>query len=189
MSKAGTMMKGAAVASLLMLATAGPAWAHAEFEGAAVPPDTHQELALHVPGERPDAHNVEVVVELPAEFELHSCEVAPGWSCTAESATGNRTARVTFRRLEETKSGHHHATAVPAHAGDPAPPPPPADEPAPAPGDEADMFRFGVHTAAQPGSYSFVVEQQHSDGETVTWDGDAGSNQPAPVLSVEDPAA
>lgn len=68
---AGTLTRGAALASLLMLAVARPAWAHAEFEGAAVPADTHQDLALHVPGERPDAHNVKVVVELPAEFELH----------------------------------------------------------------------------------------------------------------------
>lgn len=185
MSRAGMMTKGAAVVSLLMLATAGPAWAHAEFETANVPPDTHQDLAIHVPGERPDAHNVMVVVELPAEFDLHSCEVPEGWSCLAEPAVGDHAARVTYTRQEE---GGHHATAAPAHGGEPAPPPPP-DEPAPGPAEEADMFHFGVHTAVAPGNYSFPVEQHYSDGKTMKWNGDAGSKAPAPVVTVEDAPA
>jgi hypothetical protein len=33
------------------------------------------------------------------------------------------------------------------------------------------------------------VEQRYSDGKTMNWDGDTGSDQPAPVVSVEAPAA
>jgi uncharacterized protein YcnI len=188
------MTKGAALAALVMLATAGPAAAHAEFETATVPADSAQELALHVPGERPNAHNVRVVVELPAGFELHSCDVAPGWSCTAEPAMGDQPARVTFTAQEGAagSGGHEHATMVPAH-GEPTPPPgsgepaPPPGEPAP--GGEADMFHFTVHTPAQAGTYSFPVEQHYSDGKTVHWNGDAASKSPAPTVTVEAPAA
>jgi uncharacterized protein YcnI len=188
MRRAGTMTKGAALAALMMLATAGPAAAHAEFETATVPADSAQELGLHVPGERPNAHNVKVVVELPAGFELHSCDVGAGWSCSAEPAVGDQPARVTFTLQEGAEGGH--TMAVPTHGGDePAPPAPPAhDEPAPASGEEADMFHFGVHTPAEAGDYSFAVDQEYSDGRTMHWSGDAASNEPAPVVTVEAPA-
>ncbi len=188
----GTMTKGAALAALVMLATAGPAAAHAEFETAKVPADSVQELALHVPGERPNAHNVQVAVELPAGFELHSCDVAPGWSCTAEPAVGDQPARVTFTAQEGAAEGggRAHATMVPVHG---EPPPPGSGEPAPppgepGPGEEADMFHFTVHTPAEAGDYPFSVDQEYSDGKAMHWNGDAASNQPAPVVTVEAPA-
>ncbi|MGH8993916.1 MAG: DUF1775 domain-containing protein [Acidimicrobiia bacterium] len=181
MRRAGTMTKGAALASLLLLVGAGPAGAHAAFEGEAVPPDTHQVLALHVAGERPDAHTVKVVVTLPAEFELHGCEVSPGWSCTATSAVGDHPGQVAYTLLEE---DHAHAkSAAPAHADEPTPPPDGS-----APEEEADMYHFSVHTASEPGSYSFPVEQEYSSGDKVSWDGEAGSKEPAPVLTVAEPA-
>ncbi|MGH8972669.1 MAG: hypothetical protein ACRD0C_05635 [Acidimicrobiia bacterium] len=192
MSRAGTTTKAVALGALLVLATAGPAAAHAEFEGATVPADSDVELALHVPGERPDAHNAEVVVELPAEFELHSCDVAPGWSCTAEPAVGDMPARVTFRAQDssaEGGGGHAHAATVPVH-GEPAPPPDQGAQPSPPPNaGEADMFHFTVHSASEAGDYSFPVEQHYSDGKTMHWNGDAGSKEPAPVVTVEAPAA
>jgi hypothetical protein len=51
------------------------------------------------------------------------------------------------------------------------------------------MFHFTVHTPAQAGTYSFPVEQHYSDGKKANWNGDAGSPEPAPTVTVEAPAA
>ena len=185
MSRAGTITKGAALASFLMLAMAGPAGAHAEFEGEAVPAGTHQALALHVPGERAEAHNVKVVVTLPAEFELLSCEIAAGWSCTATSAAGDDPAQVIYTLLEEGADHHDEKMAAPADEGHPEPP---ADGDGTAPEEEADMFHFSVHTPGESGTYAFPVEQHYSRGGTVQWNGTPDSDRPAPVVTVNAPA-
>ena len=52
-------------------------------------------------------------------------------------------------------------------------------------GNDADArFSFGVHTPAQAGDYPFQTNQTYSDNSTVRWDGDSGSDTPAPVLKV-----
>src|SRR5690348_1558344 len=65
----GLLLRGSVA---LAVTGAGPAWAHAEFQNATVPADSHQELVLNVPVERPAAENARIEITLPDSFDVHS---------------------------------------------------------------------------------------------------------------------
>ncbi len=180
---------------------AGPAWAHATFHEKSLPPDSHQNVTLNVPVERPHTENSQVEVLLPDGFDAHSCTAEEGWSCgidnDAKDRFGRQAAQVTFTRLHcIAESGWKcvHKREAAAFG-------PPSvsfsrvlvDEPGGmgpgAPGDERGVgegqtFRYLVHTPSTAGDYPIKVAQRYSTGEQVRWEGPTGSETPAPVIHV-----
>jgi len=188
----------------LALAAAGPAWAHAEFQNPTVPADSHQQLTLNVPVERPAAENARIEITLPDEFDAHSCTADEGWSCRVDNDKDPEhpgLPQVTFTRnhcvaesaykcrMEEEKpdamlpaafapAGFVRVLHEPGEGGGAA------DEGS-RPGQ---AFHLLVHTPAKAGDYTVKVVQRYNTGEIVRWDGPTGSKTPAPVLRVA-PAA
>lgn len=186
----------AAAGLLSAVVGGGPAWGHAGFENGAVPPASHADLTLHVPVEQPDAVNSRIEVKLPGGFEAHSCTAEAGWSCTVGGPDEPET--ITFTRLDdghESDHGHHQKEAARRSARaasfgpmdeDPGPgtTPEPGHEPGGDEGSEGQVFRFAVRSPGAAGDYPIAVQQRYSNGDEIGWDGPAGSETPAPVLSV-----
>jgi hypothetical protein len=186
-------------AGALALAGAAPAWAHAVFQNQAVPADSHTELTLNVPVEKPAAENSRIEITLPDEFDAHSCTADEGWSCTVDNDKDPEhpgLPQVTFTRVHCVAESSYKCAMEPAK--------PDAAEPVAQPvtparfsrimhGDEADhdegggpgqAFRFLVHTPAKAGDYHVKVVQHYNTGQIVSWSGDEGSKTPAPMLHV-----
>jgi hypothetical protein len=190
-------------AGALALAGAAPAWAHAVFQNQAVPADSHTELTLNVPVEKPAAENSRIEITLPDEFDAHSCTADEGWSCTVDNdkdVEHPNLPQVTFTRvhcppegsykckMEETKPNAAERVAMrpdvagfvgvlhePGESGG-------GGEEGGGPGQS---FRFMVHTPAKAGDYKIKVVQRYNTGEIVKWDGDEGSKTPGPMLRVK----
>lgn len=145
---------GAAAATLVLAATAAPAFGHATFEQKELPPDSDRGLVMSVPVEQKDAHNTKVTVRLPEGFDAFSCRVKASWSCAAEPAGSQGLARVTFTRVSDDKVG------------------------------QVDLFNFSVHTPKDEGTYPIAVDQEYSNGQTVSWEGPENSFNPAPLLRI-----
>jgi hypothetical protein len=196
---------GAAVSvAALIMAGASPAWAHAVFQNKSVPADTHTELTLNVPVERPAEENSRIEITLPDDFDTHSCTADEGWSCTVDNDKDPEhpdQPQVTFTRVHCPAEGSYKCNmepAKPAAALSVAQPSTQAGfigvfhEPGEAGGGDAgesggapgQTFRFLVHTPAKAGDYKVKVVQRYNRGEIVKWDGDAGSATPAPMLHV-----
>lgn len=187
----------------LALAGAGPAWAHAEFQNQTVPPDTHLELTLNVPVERPSAENARIEITLPDEFDTHSCTADEGWSCRVDNDKDPEhpnLPQVTFTR--------NHCVAESAYRCKMEQEKPDAlmlpaafspmgfigvmHNPGEGGGGEAEegggpgqAFHFLVHTPTKAGDYTIKVVQRYNTGEIVKWDGAPGSKTPAPILRVK----
>lgn len=91
--------------------SATPASAHASFQQGSVPADTDAEISMSVLTEETKAHTAEVVVELPEGFEIVSCSVKPGWSCTAVPAAQATGADPAPEPAHDNKDGHHAQSA------------------------------------------------------------------------------
>jgi Domain of unkown function (DUF1775) len=192
----------AASVGALALAAAAPAWAHAVFQNQSVPADSHSELTLNVPVERPAAENSRIEITLPDDFDAHSCTADEGWSCTVDNDKDPEhpnLPQVTFTRLHCPAEGSYRCKMEPAKpdtATAAAQPSSPMgfvrvlheeggggghDEGGGAPGQ---TFHFLVHTPAKAGDYHVKVVQHYNTGEIVKWDGEQGSKTPAPMLHV-----
>jgi hypothetical protein len=201
--RARTVLIAAASAGALALAAAAPAWAHAVFQNQTVPADTHTELTLNVPVERPAAENSRIEVTLPDDFDVHSCTADEGWSCTVDNdkdAEHPNLPQVTFTRVRcmaessykcKMEAEKPDATMLPAAfapAGFIGVMHEPGEGGGAADHDEGggpgQAFRFLVHTPAKAGDYKVKVVQRYNTGEIVKWDGDTGSKTPGPVLRV-----
>ena len=75
------------------IASMAPARAHTTFASATtVPRNSDQTLTIDAEEERgPEIHNAKIIVEIPGDFTVRSCEQKPGWNCSTSSASGNRT--------------------------------------------------------------------------------------------------
>jgi hypothetical protein len=196
----GLMLTGSVV---LVLAGTGSAWAHAEFQNPTVPADSHQELVLNVPAERPKAENTRIEITLPDGFDVHSCTADEGWSCRVDNEKDPEhpgLPQVTFTRnhcMAETsykcKMEAEKADVMLPAAFAPAGFIGVMHEPGEGGGDadhnEGDgpgqTFHFVVHTPAKSGDYKVKVVQRYNTGEIVKWDGAQGSKTPAPILRVQ----
>jgi len=199
--RARNVFIAAVSAGALALAGAAPAWAHAVFQNQSVPADTHTELTLNVPVERPAAENSRIEITLPDGFDTHSCTADEGWSCTVDNDKDPEhpdLPQVTFTRVHCPAEGSYKCNMEPAKpdaAVTVAQPVTPAgfahvlhgdeggghDEGGSAPGQ---TFRFLVHTPAKAGDYHIKVVQRYNTGEIVSWKGEQGSKTPAPMLHV-----
>lgn len=165
---------GALLSTVLLVAWAGPAWAHVTAEDPSVPKDSETKITFavaveeegHTHGmsaEEPSkAYNQKVEIEVPRGFEVVSCDQTADWKCEAEPNEGSPAAgqahggTVTFTRV--TKSGS-----------------------------SMDHLPFTVHTPTHTGTYHFPTTQTLSDGDETEWTGDGvTSEHPAPTVKVVD---
>jgi uncharacterized protein YcnI len=79
------------IACLILLATAGVAWAHVVVSPKEVPADSYQKLVTSVPTEK-DIPTTKVRVEVPEGFTVTSVEPVPGWKSDFEKESGVITA-------------------------------------------------------------------------------------------------
>lgn len=140
-----------AVVLVATLALAPSAFAHAELFPRLVPSGDGQLLQLTVPNEKDNASTTEIVMTIPAGFDLESVAPEPGWKATiagqkatdGEMGGGNS---VTWKgKLSGTDLAVLRFTGVPKNNGD----------------------------------YAFDVRQTYSDGSVVQWSGTEASDTPA----------
>jgi uncharacterized protein len=159
-------------AAVLAVALAAPAAAEAHVT---VQPDTATAGAftvesIRVPNERDDASTVKVDVQLPPGFIEALYQPKPGWTVTVakqklakpvqtdDGPVSEEVRRITF-------TGHGSQGRI-------------------APGQFTD-FPLSVQIPGKPGDkLTFKALQTYSDGQVVRWIGAAGSDTPAPVVSV-----
>jgi|GEM_PF-2650356 len=188
--------------------TAGPAWAHPTFEQKTVAKGTlEKRLELQIPPERAKTVNSHIEIFLPEGFEPHECTASVGWSCSILKRDPNnrRRPQVTFSRdgctaesswrcvhsedEDEDQEGTSALQPVrvsgPPHVSD-------SDEKPGQDEKEEDEggtdFVFEVDIPARAGDYPIPVIQYRTDpvnSDKIEWKGPAGSEHPAPVLSVQ----
>ncbi len=165
-------MQRTLAAAVLAAALAAPAAAQAHVT---VQPDTVAAAAftvesIRVPNERDDASTVKVDVQLPPGFIEALYQPRPGWTVvvakeklakpvqTDDGPVSEEVRRITF-------TGHGSQGRI-------------------APGQFMD-FPLSVQIPGKPGDkLTFKALQTYSDGKVVRWIGAAGSDTPAPVVSV-----
>jgi uncharacterized protein YcnI len=76
---------------LILLATAGVAWAHVVVSPKELPADSYQKLVTSVPTEK-DIPTTKVRVEVPEGFTVTGVEPVPGWQSEFEKQSGVITA-------------------------------------------------------------------------------------------------
>jgi uncharacterized protein YcnI len=137
------------------LAAAGVASAHARLSPPVSLANTLQLYSLAVPTEKANVATTEVVLTVPAGFSIDSFVPSPGW----------------HRVLQQTGAGNSAVIQKVTWSG--------GDVPT----GEDSLFQF-LGQPAQPGSYSFQVEQTYSDSSIVDWSGSESSAAPAPAIEV-----
>ncbi len=147
-----------AVMLLVALFDATPAGAHASFLGA--------------PAAFPISTDQSLTMEVPHERDdvTYNVEVkvalGDGWTATGCEASA------TWTCTHGVQDGRQVVRFVKDAGAGPA-----ADE----------VFRFSVRTASAVGTFPFPTIQTYNTGETVSWIGQAGSEEPAPVLKTVQP--
>jgi len=167
----GALALGAA--TLLAIVAPLSASAHVSLEENTASPGTFTTLTFRVPNEADGASTTKLTLTMPTGAGLLgsvSYIPVPGWSAdmvTSKLATpithGDDTiteavTRVTF-------------TATPGSEYGPG---------------SLGIFKLFVGPVPDVGHLTIPVDQGYSDGTVVSWDGDTGSDHPAPVLYVDD---
>src|SRR4051812_20060344 len=79
------------ITCLILLTTAGVAWAHVVVSPKEVPANSYQKLVTSVPTEK-DIPTTKVRVEVPEGFTVTGVEPGPGWKYDFEKESGVITA-------------------------------------------------------------------------------------------------
>ncbi|HST16203.1 MAG TPA: DUF1775 domain-containing protein [Gaiellaceae bacterium] len=145
-----------ALAGLLGLLTAAPAFAHAEMSPPVALANTLQLYTLAVPTEKEDATTTEIELTLPSGFSIDSFVPSPGWK----------------REVQQTGSGENAVIQKVTWSGGNVPT------------DDDSVFQF-LGTASDAKTYTFGVRQTYSDGSIVDWSGPESSDTPAPVVEAK----
>ncbi len=135
----------------IALATAAPAFAHAELSPPVAVAKTLQLFTLAVPTEKENARTTSVELTPPSGFSIDSFVPAPGW----------------HREVEQTGSGENAVIQKVTWTGGSVPT------------EEDSVFQF-LATASAAKTYSFAVRQTYSDGSVVDWTGPESSDTPSP---------
>ncbi len=153
----------------LIIATA--AFAHAEITPEKVAAHSLTRLTLEVENERAHAQTVKVVVKMPAKLIVVQFAAKPGWKRTATTRRLGTPIKVegrTIRKRVDVVSWT--ATSRAARFG---------------PGEEHGHFTFSVFPLASTGQTLVLPTlQTYSNNEVVRWIGSAGSDTPAPRITV-----
>ena len=138
----------------LVVLTAGVASAHATLDLKTAKADTVVAMTLKVPGEHEPAYTTKVTMEVVAGFSETACAPKTGWTCTVTPDTTQGRSAV----VTWTRQG----TGVSGK----------------------DLLPFTTRTPNANGVFAFEVAQTYSSGVKDFWDGAAGSDTPAPRLTV-----
>ncbi len=143
----------AAATTLLALAFADAAFAHATLSPPVAKSKVLQQFTLSVPTEKEGVTTTEIELTVPAGFAIDSFEPEPGWK-RSEQATGSGEEK-TIQKVTWTGGN--------------------------VPTDEDAVFRFNGSLASSK-SYKATVRQTYSDGSVVDWTGPESSDTPAPLV-------
>lgn len=113
-------------------------------------------FTLSVPNEKEDATTTKIVLTVPEGFNIGLIADAPGWKREVQTTGSGEDERV--EKVSWTSTGDGTA--------------------------EGGLFEFTGRSDA--GSYTFVVEQNYSDGSVVDWSGPPDADEPAPVVEMKD---
>ena len=138
----------------LVVLTAGVAGAHATLDLKTAKADTVVTMTLKVPGEHEPAYTTKVTMEVPAGVSETACAPKDGWTCGATPDASQGRSAV----VTWTRQG----TGVSGN----------------------DLLPFRTRTPNANGTFAFEVAQAYSSGVKDFWDGAAGSDTPAPRLTV-----
>jgi uncharacterized protein YcnI len=144
----------AAIAALLPLVVASPAWAHAAISPPVAKTNVLQQLTLAVPTEKDNATTTSIRLTVPDGVEIDSFEPEAGWTRTV-NATGTGESAVV---KQVTWTGGRVPT------------------------EEDAVFRFQATLTGGSKDYVFSVRQTYSDGSVVDWSGPESSDNPSPVV-------
>ena len=142
-----------AVVSLVALAAASAAWAHARVSPAVSLSGKLQLYSLAVPTEKEGLTTTKVVLTVPDGFGIDSFVPAPGWTRQVTSSGSGEKAVV----QKVTWTGGRTPTG------------------------EDSLFQF-LAQPARSGTYTFRVEQTYSDGSVVDWAGPESADAPSPTI-------
>jgi uncharacterized protein YcnI len=155
-----------AAAIAVFLTAAAAAEAHVTVHPNKLPAGSFVVLNVRVPNESSSADTTKVEVQLPPGFAFVSTAPVPGW--TAKVVSRKLAAPVTVDGEQRTSEGGRAIWSGGRLA----------------PGEFLD-FPLSVSMPDTPGStLTFKAIQTYSDGKVVRWIGDAGSDAPAPQISV-----
>jgi uncharacterized protein YcnI len=143
-------------AALLGLATAVPAFAHAEISPPVTVAKQLQLFTLAVPTEKENATTTTIELTLPSGFGIDSFVPSPGWK----------------REVQQTGSGESAVIQKVTWTGGHVPT------------EEDSVFQF-LASPAGAKTYTFDVRQTYSDGSIVDWSGPESSDTPAPVVEAK----
>jgi len=144
----------AALAILVPLIVAAPAWAHAAISPPVAKTGVLQQFTLAVPTEEENATTTTIQLTVPDGVEIDSFEPAPGWTRTV-NATGTGESAVI-----------HQVTWTGGRI----------------PTEEDSVFHFQATLTGGSKDYVFSVRQTYSDGSVVDWNGSEDSDNPSPVI-------
>jgi uncharacterized protein YcnI len=145
-----------AAASLVGLAFASSAWAHAEISPPVTKSKTLQLFTLAVPTEKEGLTTTKVELTPPSGFAIDSFVPAVGWK----------------RQLQETGSGENAVVQKVTWTGGRVPT------------EEDAVFQFLASPDSNK-TYTFTVRQTYSDGSIVDWTGPESSDTPAPTIEAK----
>ena len=168
--RTGPRAVAAAVAAALALpATAA---AHVTLQPSTAPADGFTRLDVRVPNERDDAATTKVDVQLPPGFAFVSYEPRPGWKVTVKREKTDEPIEVEGGfEIDEQVS---QITWSGGRIG---------------PGEFVD---FGLSLRMPKGEggdkLTFKALQTYDDGDVVRWIGPEDADEPAPIVTLTDPA-
>jgi uncharacterized protein YcnI len=145
-----------AVTALLGLATAAPAFAHAEVSPPVAVAKQLQLFTLAVPTEKENATTTTIELTVPSGFGIDSFVPSPGWK----------------REVQQTGSGESAVIQKVTWTGGRVPT------------EEDSVFQF-LASPSSAKTYTFAVRQTYSDGSIVDWSGPESSDTPAPTIEAK----
>ena len=163
-----------ATAALALVATAA-AQAHVTLQPNTATAGAYTRLDVRVPNERDDASTNKVEVQFPDGFASASYEPTPGWDVKVTKKTLDKPVQTDDGEITEgvdtiTWTAKSEADAIPPGA--------------------FEDFGLSVQIPGKAGDkLTFKALQTYTGGEVVRWIGAEDSDNPAPVVSVNDGAA
>ena len=142
-----------AVVIAAALVLAPSALAHARVSPAVSLSGELQLYSLAIPTEKEGLTTTKIVMTVPQGFSIDSFVPSPGWT----------------RSLQQTGSGDSAVVQKVTWSGGNTPT------------EDDSLFQF-LGQPANPGTYTFAVQQTYSDGSIVDWSGSESSAAPAPTI-------
>ena len=167
----------AALAVTAALGLPAAASAHVTLQPSSVPAGGFTRLDVRVPNERDDSGTTKVDVQLPAGFAFVSYEPRPGWKATVQRKKLDEPVKTDEGfEIDEAVSRITWTAEGPRNAIGPG-----------------EFIDFGLSLGmpeGKPGEkLTFKALQTYDDGQVVRWIGPEDADEPAPVVTLTEPAS